>query len=100
MSQDDLENMRLINKKAELIQELMHGMAQAVSEMANRKDYCALEDIDQISVIHSAFVSLFVHYKLHTAQEVKLTTKEEIDRAQEVVQLEDMFDDKEEDGKV
>jgi hypothetical protein len=97
MSQEDLDNMRLINKKAELIQELMHGMGQAVSEMANREDYCALEDIDQISIIHSAFISLFVHYKLHMAQQVKLTTPEEIERAQEVVQLEDQLNKKEED---
>jgi hypothetical protein len=98
MSTDDLESLKLINKKAELIQEVMHGMANAVSEIANREDYCALKDIDQISVIHSAFVSLFVHYKLHTAEAITITTQEEIHRAQEVVKLEDQLNKGEEDG--
>ena len=86
---DDLEKLKIISKKADLIQELMHDMAASVSRIANREDMLELSTDDQISVIASAFVSLMLHYKLNTAEVVHVSSQEDITRAQEIVKLEE-----------
>jgi hypothetical protein len=88
---DNLEKLKIISKKADLIQELMGKMAAEVSEIANREDMLALSVDDQISVIASAFVSLMSHYKLNTAEVVNVTSQEDITRAQEVTKLEEQL---------
>lgn len=86
---DDLENLRRINKKAKLIQELMSQIALDVSKFSNGEEMLSLPVNDQISIIYAAFISLFYHYKLNMAEIINVTTEEEIARAQEIIKLED-----------
>lgn len=96
--ENDLDQLKLISKKADLIQELMTKIAKIISEIANREDMLALSVNDQISIIASTFVSLSMHYKLNTGEVVSVTNPDEINRAQEIVKLEEQLNKEKEDA--
>ncbi len=94
---DDLNKMRDLAKKAELIQELNDILVNDIADFANRPEIQTLDYNAQLSIIHSSLLSLMAHFQFHEAIDVKFTSKEEIERALEVVELEDQLK-KEEDG--
>lgn len=88
MDMENLEALKILNKKTELVQELLPQVVEVIAKFANREDLQTLSVNDQLSVIHSTFLSLLSYYRFNQAENIKIYEPDEIQRAQEIVHLE------------
>ena len=63
--ENNLEAMRLLATRHRLTKELVGDIGEVCRKFANRKDVEELTPIDQVSCLYSAFLTLWVHFKLH-----------------------------------
>lgn len=87
---NDLEKMKLLVLRSKLIHEMICKLHDIVREFIEKEDVKVLNQEIQVSVIYSAFLSLWTHYKFYEIMAVPYDPKL-VEEAQEIVKLEDQF---------
>jgi|ERR1700693_2359806 len=95
----DLEKLRALSRKADLIHELILQIAEVVSKFVCRDDITSLSNDDQISIPHSAFMSLMYHYGFDKIHPIGYVSPENVVRAHEIVKLEEQLNKEKENDR-
>ena len=88
MENDELNHLRIIKIKSDLVRLLINGIMKHIREVMGLPEFTQFQPHEQIALVVSAFTSIITFYGFDKFELVNIIPQEQIKQAQEVIELE------------